>query len=98
MAEDSNDGSKFAVNGVKGFAEQNIHCGRKVEGNFRRSKSLDERESSSLPLSKEDYPNPVANVDKWQCADDDVEFIATGSGLDTAFVKSMYLEQHASVP
>lgn len=97
-AETSDDNGKIAAKGIEAFSEDNVfRRGRKGKAKARRFKSLDERRTSSLPVSPvDDTPVPAAN--KWKAASEDIEFVASRTRIATATVSSVYYEKGASVP
>jgi hypothetical protein len=96
-AEDSEDGGKLRTKGVEGFSEDKIvKRGRKTKAKGQKMRALEERRAASLPTSPEDGPNAAAN--KWQTAKEDVDFIASRTGLEVSIVKSTYNEQGGRVP
>ena len=96
-AEDSEDGGKLPTKGVEGFSEDNIvRRGRKTKAKGQKLRALEERRAASLPTSPEQGQSPAPN--KWQTAKEDVDFIATRTGLEVLTVKSTYNEQGARVP
>ena len=87
-----------AVNnkGVDAFSEENIvRRGRKGKAKNQRLKNTGERRSSSLPGLYDGEQPPVTN--KWKSAKEDVEFIASRTGIATATVFSIYYEKGASM-
>lgn len=96
-AEDSEDGGKLRTKGVEGFSEDNIvRRGRKTKAKGQKLRAMEERRAASLPTSPDQGQTPAAN--KWQTAKEDVDFIATHTGLEILTVKSTYNEQGARVP
>ncbi|KAK5123549.1 hypothetical protein LTR85_002587 [Meristemomyces frigidus] len=96
-AEHSDDSGKIASKGVDAFSEDNVvKRGRKGKGKGRRLKSLDERRASSLPLSPVEAA-AVPSANKWQKAVDDIEFVASRTGIATATVSSVYYAEGASI-
>jgi len=96
-AEDSEDGGKLRTKGVEGFSEDKIvKRGRKTKAKGQKLRALEERRTASLPTSPEEGQSAAAN--KWQTAKEDVDFIASRTGLEVSIVKSTYNEQGARVP
>lgn len=96
-AEDSEDGGKLRTKGVEGFSEDKIvKRGRKTKAKGQKLRAMEERRAASLPTSPENVQNTAAN--KWQTAKEDVDFIASRTGLEISVVKSAYNEHGASVP
>lgn len=96
-AEDSEDGGKLKAKGVEGFSEVNIiRRGRKTKVKGQKLRAMEERRAASLPTSPQSPQSPASN--KWQTAKEDVEFIATRTGIEAVTVKSTYNEQGGKVP
>lgn len=97
QAELSDDGGKIAAKGIDAFSEDNTaRRGRKGKAKGRRFKALDERRSSSLPVSSGESSTAPAN--KWQSATEDIEFISSRIRIPGSTVSSTYYECGASVP
>lgn len=96
-AEDSEDGGKVRAKGIDGFSEDNVvKRGRKTKAKGQKLRAMEQQRAASLPTSPEGSQSPAAN--KWQTAKEDVEFIATRTGLELTTVKSTYNEEGARVP
>lgn len=96
-AEDSEDGGKLKTKGVEGFSEDNIvRRGRKTKAKGQKLRAMEERRAASLPSSPQESQSPASN--KWQTSKEDVDFIATRTGIEILTVKSTYNEQGGKVP
>jgi hypothetical protein len=97
QAEHSDGGGKIAVKGIDAFAdEHSVRRGRKGKSKSKKVRVLDDRRSSSLPVSPLDSTSPTPN--RWQTAAQDIEFIASRTRIPAAAVSSVYYEQGASMP
>ncbi|KAM0723975.1 hypothetical protein Q7P37_000966 [Cladosporium fusiforme] len=96
-AEDSEDGGKLKAKGIEGFSEENVvRRGRKSKAKGQKLRAMEERRAASLPTSPQEPQSPASN--KWQTSKEDVEFIATRTGIEVITVKSTYNEQGGKVP
>ncbi|KAK4507676.1 hypothetical protein PRZ48_001411 [Zasmidium cellare] len=83
--------------GIEAFSEDHVvRRGRKKKGKGRSLHFIDERRSSSLPVSPTDAPAPPSN--KWQTAGQDIEFITSRTGLSNKTVTSIYYSNGTSLP
>ena len=95
-SDDRHDGAAASAKGIDAFAEENIiRRGRKGKAKNKRLKNVQERRSSSLPALHDDSSAPATN--KWESAADDIQFIASRTGISPATVSSLYYEKAASV-
>lgn len=95
--EDDGFGFTTGAKSIDAFAEEGIvRRGRKKKSKAKRVKTIGERRSSSLP----ELPNgsTASQTNKWRSATEDIEFIASRTGIATATVSSMYYTEGASVP
>ncbi|KAK3699050.1 hypothetical protein LTR37_016654 [Vermiconidia calcicola] len=91
-----NDGT-INAKGIDGFSSENIvQRGRRGKAKHRLPKDFQQRRSSSVPGLHDGDPGATAN--KWKSASEDIDFIATRSGIATATVSSIYYSEGASVP
>lgn len=99
FSEANSDGEeRVSAKGIDAFSEDNAaRRGRKGKRKGKNAKIdlLDDRRSTSLPVSDSDSPLPLVN--KWQNAERDVEFIASRSNIASSTVHSAYYSNHASV-
>ncbi|KAF2159241.1 hypothetical protein M409DRAFT_30247 [Zasmidium cellare ATCC 36951] len=83
--------------GIDAFSEDHVvRRGRRKKGKGKNLAFIDERRSTSLPVSPTYAPTPPFN--KWQTASQDIEFIATRTGLSNKAVTSIYYSSGTSLP
>lgn len=97
LNEDGQEEGAKVPKGIDAFSEDNvIRRGRKKKPKGKNLNLLDERRSSSLPVSPIDSPAPTTN--RWHTASQDVEFIATRTGYSVPTVRSIYNDNGLSLP
>lgn len=93
--ENSDDGGKLPSKGVDAFFEGNsVRSGRKGKSKRKNVKRLDERRSSSVPVSPVEPNTSTANA--WQSSSQDIEFVASRTGLPSSTVATIYYKSGAS--
>lgn len=93
----SDDGSKVSAKGIDAFSEENVaRRGRKGKSKAKNLRKMDERRSSSLPVSPIDATAPATN--KWQTSSQDIDFIACRTNMATSSVASVYYANGTSLP
>ena len=90
--------SSILAKGIDAFSEDNVvRRGRKGKRKAKGIRGLeDDSRSSSLDLNNSS--GAATPINKWQSAGEDVDFIATRSGIPVAAVRSAYYSHNASVP
>jgi hypothetical protein len=82
--------------GIDGFSEQHhLQRGRKGKARNRKPRNPNERRSSSLPGLHEASRADTKNT--WKTAAEDINFIASRTGMSTAHISSIYYSKGASV-
>lgn len=82
--------------GIDAFSEDHVvRRGRKKKAKGKSLNLLDERRSSSLPVSPIESPAPPSN--RWHTASQDIEFIASRTSLSTSSVSSIYYANGTSL-
>lgn len=89
-------GEVVVAKGIDGFTEEQLlRRGRKGRTKTKKPRNLAERRTSSLPGSYE--ASPTATKNTWKDATEDVDFIASRTGIASTKVSSMYYANGASV-
>ncbi|CAK4031192.1 Smr domain-containing [Lecanosticta acicola] len=95
-AGQGNEEHKVSAKGIDAFSEENVaKRGRKRKHKVQNARKMDDRRSSSLPISPIDSTVPVTN--KWQTAGEDIDFIASRTGMATSSVASIYYSNGTSL-
>ena len=95
-AGSSAEGHVFVAKGIDGFTqEQLLQRGRKGKARNKRPKMSTQRRSSSLPGLHDAASATTTNT--WKSATEDVEFIATRTGMNSSKVSSLYYANGASL-
>lgn len=93
---EGDSGAKLPAKGIEAFAEdQVVKRGRKGKGKKKNLKLLDERRSSSQPVSPVDITLPPSNA--WQSSRQDIEFIAARTSIVSDAVAAVYHKSGASM-
>jgi hypothetical protein len=86
----------FVAKGIDGFSEEHLlQRGRRGKARNRKSRKPNERRSSSLPGLHEAGHADMENT--WKTAAEDIDFIASRTGISTAHISSIYHSNGASV-
>ncbi|EME89353.1 uncharacterized protein MYCFIDRAFT_25213, partial [Pseudocercospora fijiensis CIRAD86] len=95
--ESSEDGTKILAKGIDAFSEENTgRRGRKGKARKKGLGAVGEPRSGSLPSSPFHASSSTYNA--WKDSKNDIEFIATRMGLETATVGPKYHKCGASIP
>lgn len=96
---DGQEGEGVKAKGVEGFAEDNhiVKRGRKTKAKGQKMRAMEERRAASMPVSPSAEGNAQTG-NKWLTAKEDVDFIASRTGIEIFTVKSTYNEHGANVP
>jgi hypothetical protein len=94
-AENSNDGSKLAHKGIDAFSEDNVgRRQRKGKAKGRNSKGCFRATNLAADSG---LSNGTSNLNRWQKTTEDIEFIATRTGLSNATISSLYHKNGGSI-
>ncbi|KXT04654.1 hypothetical protein AC578_2129 [Pseudocercospora eumusae] len=97
FGESGEDGTKILAKGIDAFSEENtVRRGRKGKARKKGLDAVGGPRSGSLPSSPLHSSPSTSNA--WQDSKNDIEFIATRMGLDSATVGPKYHKCGASVP
>jgi len=88
-AQHSDDENKVSAKGIDAFSEDNLaRRGRKSKGKKKNLQRLEERRSSSLPVSPIGSELPPTN--RWETSEKDIDFLAARLDTPKATITSMY--------
>ncbi|KXT07889.1 hypothetical protein AC579_1632 [Pseudocercospora musae] len=97
FGESGEDGTRVLAKGIDAFSEDNtVRRGRKGKARKNGLRAVGEQRSGSLPTSPLHSSPSISNA--WQESKNDIEFIATRMGLDSATVGPKYHRGGASIP
>lgn len=92
----SAEGHVVVAKGIDGFTDEQLRRrGRKGKARNKKPRHPTDRRSSSLPGLHDAQPTPMTNT--WKTAAEDVEFIATRTGVSSSKVSSMYYANSATL-